>query len=466
MRWTRAVLTVCFGLAVATPALAHSAARGFVLLLPTSYIIAGGALAVLASFVVVSLLPGRYFRQAAAWRMSIGSAPVRSGGIISLISALVLILLIWVGLSGPEDPLENLLPLSVWTLWWAVIVLLHPVFGNLWAWLNPFTGPHALLNRLSGGRLQTPPCTFPGTLAYWPAVLIFAAFAWFQLVYPAPEDPPALAWVVAIYAGLTLLAVSLFGPAVWLSKGDPFAVFLWQLGAAAPLGSAPAPELRMPGAGLLSLPALPLMGTLFVLLTLSAISFDAFSNTFVWLSMTGVNPLDYPGRTALISINTFGLAACFAVLALAYTTAIAAGWMWAGKPGSLQALLGRFVFSLIPVSIAFHFAHTLSDMLVNLQYVALALNNPLGNGANLLGLANSHVTTSFQNTASGTLAVFMAQTAAIVIGHTIAVAAAHTMAIQSDLPHRTVLKLEAPLAAVMVLYTAFGIWLLAAAAIR
>ena len=41
----------------ASPALAHSAARGFVLLLPVGYVIAGGAVAVLASFIVVSLLP-------------------------------------------------------------------------------------------------------------------------------------------------------------------------------------------------------------------------------------------------------------------------------------------------------------------------------------------------------------------------------------------------------------------------
>ena len=51
----------------------------------------------------------------------------------------------------------------------------------------------------------------------------------------------------------------------------------------------------MPGAGLLALPPLPLSGVLFVLLTLSSITFDGFANTFFWLSRVGINPLDYPG---------------------------------------------------------------------------------------------------------------------------------------------------------------------------
>ena len=39
------------------PAFAHAAGRGFVMLLPTGWVIAGGALAVFVSFAAVSLLP-------------------------------------------------------------------------------------------------------------------------------------------------------------------------------------------------------------------------------------------------------------------------------------------------------------------------------------------------------------------------------------------------------------------------
>ena len=43
--------------ASAAPALAHASGRGFVMLLPTGYVTLGGALAVLLSFLVISLLP-------------------------------------------------------------------------------------------------------------------------------------------------------------------------------------------------------------------------------------------------------------------------------------------------------------------------------------------------------------------------------------------------------------------------
>ena len=46
---------------------------------------------------------------------------------------------------------------------------------------------------------------------------------------------------------------------------------------------------------------------LFVLLTLSSVSFDGLSRTFWWLALGGINPLEYPGRTAVVDRNTFGL---------------------------------------------------------------------------------------------------------------------------------------------------------------
>ena len=122
--------------------------------------------------------------------------------------------------------------------------------------------------------------------------------------------------------------------------------------------------------------------------------------------------------------------------------------------------MGRFVFSLIPISIAYHFAHYLSDTLVNLQYLVLAINDPVGNGANLLNLGHYRVTASFQNTSSGTVAIFAAQTCAIVSGHIIGVAVAHAIAIQQGALRGVALKLEAPFAIFMVAFTAFGLWLL------
>ncbi len=126
---------------LSTAAFAHAAGRGFVMLLPTGWVIAGGALVVFVSFVAVSLLSRLAMRVPAP--VAPLSPAVEQG--VSLISAFVLGALIVIGFTGPRDPVENLLPLAVWTLWWVEIVMLHPLFGNLWEALNPFTGPHALL---------------------------------------------------------------------------------------------------------------------------------------------------------------------------------------------------------------------------------------------------------------------------------------------------------------------------------
>lgn len=442
----------------ATPALAHASGRGFVMLLPTGYVTAGGALAVLVSFIALSLLPPRSLRDPV---MGEAEQPA-FGRILSLISAVILGLLIIIGFLGPRDPAENLLPITIWTLWWVVIVMLHPLFGDLWAKINPFTGLHALLTASWRTRENKALLRYPDWLSCRPAVFVFFAFAWFQLVFPAPEDPAILAVVVLCYAVATLAAILLFGPAQWLGKADPFAVFFSQLGAVAPFGRG---GWRWPGAGLLRLPALPVSGGLFVLLTLSSITFDGFANTFVWLSLIGVNPLDYPGRTAVLEANTLGLIAAFVILACGFFAAVALGWAWAGRPRDLRHLCGRLVFSLIPISIAYHFAHYLSDTLLALQYAVVALNDPLQNGAQLLGLGHVHVTASFQNTASGTFAIYTAQTAAIVLGHVVGVMVAHAMAAETVPSRAQAFRLELPLAICMVAYTGLGLWLLGAPSI-
>jgi len=441
-----------------TVAYAHAAGRGFVMLLPTGWVIAGGALAVLVSFAAVSLLP----RLAMKMPGSVAPlSPAVAQG-VSLVSALVLGALIGLGFMGPRDPVENLLPLAIWTLWWVEIVMLHPLFGNLWEALNPFTGLHALVTGRFGRDEGAAPLRFPSWLGYWPAVVIFFGFAWFQLVYPAPEDPAILATAVCAYLAVGFAGALGFGVKAWLGQGDPFAVFLAQLGAAAPFGRG---GLRWPGAGLLALPALPFSGVVFVLLTLGCITFDGFANTFTWLALIGVNPLDFPGRSLVMGANTLGILLVSGVLAAGFFAAVWAGWYWAGRTQSLARLCGRLVYSLIPISIAYHFAHYLSDTLVKSQYLLLALNDPLENGADLFGIGHAHVMTSFQNTASGALAIYATQTAALVIGHVIGVAVAHSVAVEEGLPASLVMRLELPLALCMVAYTGFGLWLLGAPAI-
>ena len=80
--------------------------------------------------------------------------------------------------------------------------------------------------------------------------------------------------------------------------------------------------LCLPGAKLSAVPALPASGVIFLLVALASVSFDGLSKTFFWLGSNGLNPLEYPGRTALMDINGVGLLATCAALVAAFLLCI------------------------------------------------------------------------------------------------------------------------------------------------
>ena len=132
-------------MAMAGPAHAHASEQGFVLLLPTGIYILAGTTSVALTVFLVAVLPDRTlaaaFRPAGLMRWRPVAAARR---LTSCLAFALLLWLVWVGGAGSRDPLSNPLPLFIWTLWWVGFVTLQGVFGNLWAWVNPWTGPVAV----------------------------------------------------------------------------------------------------------------------------------------------------------------------------------------------------------------------------------------------------------------------------------------------------------------------------------
>ena len=438
-------------------------------LLPTGYYLMGGATAVATSFLLLAFVPPRFVDRLAKARLQFGSTAAVTPVPVSVASFLLLALLLLTGLYGSRDPLANPLPTMVWTVWWVGITLLHALFGNLWAYINPWTGPYRLMDRGLGGRLsRSPPLSYPDWLGYWPAIAFFFAFAWFELVDPAPDDPERLAYAVAGYCLLTLAGMVLFGEAAWRDRAEPFSILYRLIGGLSPLVIGPSGvrmrrydvSFALPGAALIERSALPPSGVLFVLLTLSAVSFDGLSSTFWWLGLTGINPLEFPGRTEVMGRNTVGLLMTVLVLGAGFGGAIRLGRFLAGERAPMAPGLGVFIYSIIPIAIAFQFSHYLPALLINAQYAVIALSDPFATGADLFGLDQMHVTTSFMATYEGTRMMWNLQTAGIVVGHMAAVVLAHALAVRQFGDNRQAVLSQLPLAILMVLYTALGLWLL------
>ena len=304
---------------------------------------------------------------------------------------------------------------------------------------------------------------WPEALGAWPAVALLLLFAWFELVHPAPQDPAILAFAVAGYSVFTVAGMVLFGNRAWERNVEIFSRFFRIVSWIAPLRTIEDNGTRrlavtFPGARLLGIDSLPAAVVVFVVVALAAVSFDGLSRTFWWLDLVGENPLEHPGRTALVGRNTLGLAGAAAALLAAYAVTAAAGARWSGSPAA--AALRRFVVSIVPIAFGYHFAHYLPSFLVDAQYALKALSDPLDLGWNLLGTRDLHVTASFLTHHASVELIWYAQTAAIVAAHVAAVVVLHGLAGESREGRMATIRAELPLTGLMIGYTLFGLWLL------
>nr|WP_269932781.1 hypothetical protein [Aminobacter sp. HY435] len=461
-----AAAAVAHGWAI-SPALAHASDRGHVLLLPTGHYIAGAAMAVASSFIVLALLPPQRLGDFWRGRIRLGTVPdLRLP--VSLLSFTMLAALIVAGFNGSRDPLSNPLSLTVWTLLWVGLTLLQGLFGNLWAWLNPWYGPYRLATRLLGLSANGAPFHLPDRVSYWPAFILFVAFAWFELIYPAPDDPARLAMAAGIYWLLSLVAMLAFGFDRWSRQGEFLSAFFAMIARfgiveAKQDGSRLRLRLCWPGAKLVSAEPLPPSGALFLLLALASVSFDGFSKTFLWLGLNGVNPLELPGRSALMAINSLGLVAVFGILAGIGLMAILAGERLVRSNQPLCHSAGLMVWSIVPIALAYHFSHYLTSLLVNGQYALVALSDPFALGWNLFGTAHMPIEAGIVMGAGAAWMLWNLQALAIVGGHVLAVLVAHLLAWRLHPVATSASLSQMPLTLLMIGYTVFGLWLLSTA---
>ena len=420
-------------LAAPTALWAHSSDQAFVLLLPTELYAAGGVAVVVLTMLVLAALP-----RLVAPLADVAKAQGQGSALASGLSAAGLALVVGIGLFGPPGPLQNLLPLVVWTLWWICLPALQPLV-DIWRWINPWLWSRGWAGE---GRM-----TLPARLGRWPAVTVFVIFALYQLAAIAPDDPRGLALAVTFYWTVTLIACFAFGTEAWLTRGEPFSIFFNALAGLL---------RRQPGT------PWPVTTGVFYLTILASGSFDGLKDTFWWLSRIGINPLAFPGRSAVVVQTSLGLAAAVIVLTGLFLICAALGRRLARLDLPATTIFGQLALSVLPIALGYHVAHFLTALMVQGQYLMTALSDPLGLGWDLMGLGEHFVTTGFFYAERSVRAIWLTQAGAVVVAHVWAVILAHRLALRLTPSPGKAVRLLIPLSVLMVLYTVFGLWLLAA----
>lgn len=497
-----ALLIIALAAALARPesALAHGFGQRYDLPVPLWLYLYGAAAAVLLSFVVVGLfvgeggMPGRYPRRdllrLRLFRSTLASRPFL--GALRALSVALFLLVIVAGLFGEQAPTFNFAPVFVWIIWWVGLGYFTALVGNIWPIVNPWAIIFDWVNARLGGALEgTTP--YPRRWGVWPALLLYFAFLWVEIVFEGAPSPANIATLALVYSLVTWVGMARYGRDAWLAGGEAFSVFFGLLGRFAPTelqvrdrelcrdcpaGCTPAedgcidcpacfgwadPEdrslnLRPWGVGLLRAEAVGLDRLAFVVFMLASVTVDGLAVTALWAGVqTALQPaLRWAAWLDYYVVQTLGLLAVPALFLGIYVACSALVRWCGGGTGTVGAVASAFVYALLPIALAYQIAHYFSYFLIQGQLLIPRFSDPLGLGWDLFGTAGYTVWVGIVSARTA----WYVQIAAIVVGHVIAVFLAHVVALRRFGDARRALRSQLPLLVLMVLYTMSSLWIL------
>jgi hypothetical protein len=502
-------------LALPLEALAHGFAVRYDLPIPLGFYLAGAGATVALTFLLLAIFARARPVRANARLPRLVSPSIGQtlsnrwvAGSLQAISVALFLLIVAAALFGDADPYKNISTTFVWVIWWVGMMFVNTFVGDVWALTNPWNALFAAAERtlrfLRPGARLTLDRPYPERLGVWPAVLLFLAFAWLELIWGQGEVPRKLAVVIIGYSLLTWIGMIVFGRRAWLVHGEAFTVVFSTFARFAPvafrasgsegraycahgvetiegeavgcaacfetaLPAERAVALRLPGAGLLVCRPVSASMAAVVLALLATVTFDGFLATPAWTaifesfdasislsraSWMTIGSKFYVVATAVFLLFPLVFAAVF--LACCRLTAAIIG-------GTTTSEVARhFVLTLLPIAIAYHVAHYLVYLLLTGQFIIPVVSDPFGFGWDLFG------TVSYKPDIGliGAKFAWYSGVIAIVTGHVIAVCLAHLTAVRLFGARKRVLASQLPLVALMVAYTMLSLWIIAQPAVE
>ena len=192
--------------------------------------------------------------------------------------------------------------------------------------------------------------------------------------------------------------------------------------------------------------------TVFILVLLSTVTYDGLMATPFWRDI--YTPL-FRNLHDPVIVNSIGLLLCPIVLILGYLGTVEIMNKIAPRQNMLVAQ--TFVVSLIPIALAYHFAHYFSFLLIQGQLIIPLLSDPFGFGWDVLNTANYRVDIGI----IGAEFVWMFAVITIVLGHMLAVYISHYLAFRLYEKDSMAIRSQLPMLVLMLAYTMLSLWIIA-----
>lgn len=364
-------------------------------------------------------------------------------------------------LAGTTEPVESLAPTWVYVIFWLGVPALSVLLGNVWRALSPW---RAIADAFvwmweRSGREARPLAAYPERFGRYPGAVALLAFLILELAYSNPSSPRVLALAIALYSYVALLGMLAFGREKWSERGEGFAILFAYIARIAPLRVRDGRvRATLPLTGLAGAERIP-GSILFLAVALGSVGFDGYSRTTTWQDLVARVEAPYvfdrPGTGELLvtALNVAGLVAAIAVVLLAY---LAATWVARSMVGAPASLASQFALSLVPIALVYAVAHYFSLFVIQGQFLAPLLSDPLGRGWDLFGTASVQPDIGLL----GPNTIWYVQATSLVVGHVAGLIVAHDRAVGIFRDRGDALRSQYAMLALMVVYTVGGLWLL------
>ena len=333
-------------------------------------------------------------------------------------------------------------------------------------------------------------------LGIWPALTLFLAFAWAENAYSESSIPGRVAIMVIVYSAITLGGVMVFGKHRWLRHGEAFSVVFGFLARFAPTevrvrdpdvcracsGCCLDPDgecvncyecfertesrelnTRPFTIGLARNESITNDILVMVVLLLSTVTFDGFSATPAWVDFQSfsldifagtINNVVFNGLTIADTVGLLLFPVAFLLVYLGFSYLMSRS---VGNSVGVGDLARAFVYSLIPIALAYNIAHFLTLLIIQGQLIIPLVSDPFGFEWDLFGTVDYKIDIGVINAK----ALWFLSVGLIVLGHIMAVYLAHYISIRLFRDRMMALKSQYPMLILMVVYTVVSFWIIA-----